>query len=194
MEMEKEDLHTLRLMGEIDRTGDLSQRELSRRLNISLGLVNTFVKRMVNTGYFKATTMPRNRVRYLLTPAGLAKKSRLTIEYLRYSIDSYKEIKRFLLNKYGEMEQNSVKSILFYGAGEIAEMAYLYLQLTNIKLSGIIDSIDPGKQFFEYKILSPDWLFRMEWDQILLTNIKDTDQDIEDLLIRGVDPERLSTL
>ena len=136
--MEKEDLYTLRLMGEIDRTGLVSQRELSRRLNISLGLVNTFIKRLVNKGYFKVTTMPKNRVKYFLTPAGLARKSRLTVEYLRYSVDSYKEIKNLLLNKYGEMEKMAVRSILFYGAGEVAELAYLYLQLTSIRLAGIV--------------------------------------------------------
>ena len=73
--MDKEDLHVLRLMGEIDRNGNYSQRELSSRLNISLGLVNTFLKRLVNKGYFKVKTMPRNRVKYFLTPEGLARKS-----------------------------------------------------------------------------------------------------------------------
>ena len=84
--MDKEDFHILRLMGEIGRDGSPTQRELSRRLNISLGLVNTFLKRLVNKGYFKVKTMPRNRVKYFLTPEGLARKSRLTVEYLRYSV------------------------------------------------------------------------------------------------------------
>ena len=101
--MEKEDLNTLRLMDEIYRASDLSQRELSRRLNISLGLVNTFIKRLVDKGYFKVTTMPRNRVKYFLTPAGLARKSRLTLEYLKHSLDQYKEIKNLLIRKFKEM-------------------------------------------------------------------------------------------
>jgi len=74
--MQKDDLNILRLMGEIDRDGNHSQRELSRKLNLSLGLVNTFLRRLVNKGYFKMTTMPRNRVKYFLTPEGLARKSR----------------------------------------------------------------------------------------------------------------------
>ena len=80
--MDKEHIHMLRLMGEIERDGNSSQRELSRRLNLSLGLVNTFLKRLVAKGYFKVKTMPRNRVKYFLTPKGLARKSRLTVEYL----------------------------------------------------------------------------------------------------------------
>jgi DNA-binding MarR family transcriptional regulator len=124
--MDKEDLHILRLMGEIDRDGNHSQRELSRRLNISLGLVNTFLKRLVNKGYFKVKTMPRNRVKYFLTPEGLTRKSKLTAEYLRYSVNFYRDIKNLLLNKYREMENDDVKSILFFGVGEVAELAYLY--------------------------------------------------------------------
>ncbi|MFC1866668.1 winged helix-turn-helix transcriptional regulator [Thermodesulfobacteriota bacterium] len=192
--MEKQDLHTLRLMGEINRAGDLSQRELSRRLNISLGLVNTFIKRLINKGYFKVTTMPRNRVKYFLTAAGLARKSRLTVEYLRYSMDSYRDIKNLLLNKYGEMEKRNVMSILFYGSGEVAELAYLYLQLTTIRLAGIVDDKKNGRKFFAHKIVGLDSISHMDWDLILLTRLDDTDQDIKDLVESGVDPERLATL
>src|SRR5574340_1160966 len=123
-------------MDEIDRNGIHSQRELSQRLNISLGLVNTFLKRLVNKGYFKVTTMPRNRVKYFLTTEGLARKSKLTAEFLRYSINFYRDIKSLILNKYTEMEEKKVQSILFCGAGEVAELAYLYLQLSSLKLVG----------------------------------------------------------
>ena len=159
--MEKEDLHILRLMGEIDRSGSLSQRELSRRLNISLGLVNTFIKRLVNKGYFKVTTMPKKRVKYFLTPAGLARKSRLTVEYLKYSIDSYKDIKKLLLKKYREMENNNMKSILFYGSGEVAELAYLYLQLTH-KLN--VDEVRKGLPFRTSSTFSL-WVLLMKFEK-----------------------------
>ena len=146
--MNNQDIHTLRLMGEIERDDNPSQRELSRRLNISLGLVNTFLKRLVNKGYFKVKTMPRNRVKYFLTPEGLARKSRLTVEYLHYSTRFYKEIKRLLIGKFNEMEEKRISSILFLGAGEVAELAYLYLQLTNINLVGIVDEGEKRKRFF----------------------------------------------
>ena len=192
--MEKEDLTTLRLMGEIDRAGIVSQRELSRRLNISLGLVNTFIKRLVNKGYFKVTTMPRKRVKYFLTPAGLARKSRLTVEYLKYSVDSYREIKKLLLRRFKEMEETGVQSIYFHGTGEVAELALLYLQLSPIRLAGIIDKGKGGRNFFGNKIVSFDSLSPMDGDCILLTRLEDMDRDKEDLLKRGIAPERIITL
>ena len=192
--MDKEDLNILRLMGEIDRNGNYTQRELSHRLNLSLGLVNTFLKRLVNKGYFKVKTMPRNRVKYFLTPEGLARKSKLTVEYLRYSVNFYRDIKKLLLNKYRELEENNVNSVLFYGAGEVAELAYLYLQLTSIQLAGIIDDEMKGKNFFGLRIGEPDRIDQMDWDMVLLTRLEDTDEDIKDLLERGIDPERIATI
>jgi DNA-binding MarR family transcriptional regulator len=192
--MEKEDIHILRLMGEIERDGSPSQRELSRRLNISLGLVNTFIKRLVNKGYFKVKTMPRKRVKYLLTPEGLARKSKLTVDYLRYSVNFYKEIKKLILAKYGVMEKNRVKSILFFGAGEVADLAYLYLQLTGIRLAGIIDDKQDGNDFFELRVDDLQRLDKPDWDVILLTRLTDTEVDIKRLMEKGVSPDRIVTL
>ena len=192
--MEKEDLHIFRLMGEIDRDGNYTQRELSRRLDLSLGLVNTFLKRLVKKGYFKIKTMPRNRVEYYLTPKGLARKSKLTVEYLRYSLNFYTEIKKLLLNKYQEMGKSHVTSLLFYGAGEVAELAYLYLQLTDIRLKGIIDDTRNGEDFFGHRVAGLARLQRKDWDMVLLTRLEDTEKDMKNLLERGIEPERIATL
>jgi len=192
--VEKEDLHILRLMGEIDRNGNSSQRELSRRLNISLGLVNTFLKRLVNKGYFKVKTMPRNRLKYFLTREGLARKSKLTVEYLHYSVNFYRDIKELLLNKYRDMASRDVHSILFYGAGEVAELAYLYLQLTNIKLVGIVDEEREGKNFFGHRISGLKRIENGDWDMILLTQLDNTESHLNKLLLEGVKLEAIATI
>ena len=192
--MEKEDLNILRLMREIDRDGNSSQRELSRRLNISLGLVNTFLKRLVKKGYFKVKTMPRNRVKYFLTPAGLARKSRLTIEFLQYSLHFYDDIKSLILNIYQVMERNKVKQVLFFGAGEVAELAYLYLQQTNIQLSGIIDDQRKGENFFRYEIGGSENISNLSWDMILVTSLENKEEKIQDLNMVGISREKIITI
>ena len=192
--MEKEDLNILRLMREIDRDGNSSQRELSRRLNISLGLVNTFLKRLIKKGYFKVKTMPRNRVKYFLTPAGLARKSRLTIEFLQYSLHFYDDIKSLILNIYQVMERNKVKQVLFFGAGEVAELAYLYLQQTNIQLSGIIDDQRKGENFFRYEIGGSENISNLSWDMILVTSLENKEEKIQDLNMVGISREKIITI
>jgi len=192
--MEKQDLHILRLMGEVDRDGSSSQRELSQRLDVSVGLVNTFLKRLVNKGYFKVTTMPRNRVKYFLTPEGLARKAKLTAEYLRYSVNFYKDIKTLLLDKYADMEKDRVNSILFFGAGEVADLAYLYLQLTPIHLAGIIDESKQGKNFFGHEIAGLEGTGQADWDMILVTRLDQIEKTIDMLCEAGVDRNRIATI
>jgi DNA-binding MarR family transcriptional regulator len=192
--MDKQDLHMLRLMGELSRDGDSSQRELSQRLNISVGLVNTFLKRLVGKGYFKVKTLPRNRLKYFLTPEGLARKTRLTTEYLRYSINFYRDIKQLLLSKFNEMEGRHMRRVLFIGAGEVAELAYLYLQLTRLELAGMIDDEKKGNPFFGYVIKGAESISDMEWDMILLTRLDNTEEIIQKLTQAGVGPDRIATL
>ncbi|RLB14857.1 MAG: hypothetical protein DRG63_07830 [Deltaproteobacteria bacterium] len=192
--MEKEDIHILRLMGEIERNGSFSQRELARRLNLSLGLVNRFIKRLVNKGYFKVKTLPKNRVKYLLTPKGLAQKSKLTVDYLRYSVNFYKEIKALLVKRFKEMERRGINRILFYGAGEVAELAYLYLQFTNVRLAGILDEEGEGAEFFGLKMEGISRLKQKDWDAILITRLEDTRRIFAVLRDAGVDQERIVTL
>jgi DNA-binding MarR family transcriptional regulator len=192
--VDKEDLHILRLMGALGQDGSSSQRELSQRLNISLGLVNTFLKRLVNKGYFKVKTMPRNRLKYFLTPEGLARKSRLTAEYLRYSINFYRDIKDLLIGKFTEMERNQVSKVLFFGAGEVAELAYLYLQLTPLELSGVIDDQQRGKNFFGFVIKGTESVHDLGWDIILLTQLDNTEDTILKLGQVGVGSDRIAAI
>ena len=83
--MHEKDLRTLRILEEIDRKRSPSQRYLAKKLNISLGLVNSFLKRLAQKGYFKITNIPKNRVKYILTSKGAFEKTRLTYEYIHYS-------------------------------------------------------------------------------------------------------------
>jgi len=72
--MDPQDLRSLQILEEIGNTHSPSQRYLARKLNISLGLANSFIKRLAKKGYVKITTIPRNRVKYMLTPQGFAEK------------------------------------------------------------------------------------------------------------------------
>lgn len=192
--MHKDDIHILRLMGEIGQNGAHSQRDLARRLNLSLGLVNRFLKRLVNKGYFKIATMPKNRVKYFLTPEGLARKSKLTVEYLSYSVNFYREVRALLLEKFRELEANQLRSILFFGVGEVAELAYLYMQLTDLRLVGIVDTSHKAREFFEFKVDDLTRLGQEDWDVILLTRLEDPERDFSFLTESGVDPLRIASL
>lgn len=191
--MNRDELNELRLLGEIERNGETSQRELALRLNLSLGLINMFIKRLVSKGYFKVKTMPRNRVKYFLTPRGIARKSRLTVEYLKYSINFYREIKALLTDTYARLQEKGIRKVLFFGAGEVAELAYLYLKTTELVLIGIIDDRRKGRSFFEFDVKGSEAFSDFRYDALIVTRAG-KDLDIDFLTGRGVPRDRIVLL
>ena len=189
--MDQDKLRTLKLLEAIDSNDPPTQRELARDLNISLGLVNAFIKRLVKKGYFKITTIPKKRAKYLLTPKGALEKSRLTYEYIRYSVGFYREIRDMLVTLFARLEREGVEKIALYGCGEVAELAHLFLQNTSITLGGVFDQIPDGRSFFGHKVRSYEELAKDGYEYVLLTQTEDIQTHFDRLVTLGVKPESI---
>jgi len=184
--MDTQDIRTLKLLEEIDKDYTQSQRDLSDKLDISLGLVNSFVKRLANKGYFKITMIPKNRVKYILTPKGVMEKTRLTYQYLQYSFELYRGARRNLQKHFNGLVTQGVKRVVFYGVSEIAEIAYISLQETAIKMVAIVDEKRVGKIFLGNVVKDPRLLGSMSFDRILITSMKKDDSQLEKILKKGI--------
>jgi DNA-binding MarR family transcriptional regulator len=189
--MDQDELRTLKLLEAVDSSEPPTQRELARDLNISLGLVNAFIKRLAKKGYFKITHIPKNRAQYLLTPKGALEKSRLTYRYIRYSVGFYREIREMLVTLFGRLEQEGVQRITLYGCGEVAELAHLFLQNTSIKLGGVFDQKPDGLVFFGHLVKSYEQLAQDGYEYVLLTQTEDIQSHFDHLVSVGVAPERI---
>jgi DNA-binding MarR family transcriptional regulator len=174
--METNDFRTYRLLSEIDKSPPPSQRELAQKLNISLGLVNAFIKRLARKGYFKITTIPKNRVKYILTPTGAAEKARLTYEYIHHSFRFYRNTRRKLKALFSELEHRNETRIVFYGVSELAEIAYVTLQETKLDLIAVADEKHSGVFFLNQLVISPDELFKEDFNAVLVTMVDPTNR------------------
>ena len=170
--MEKDERYTLEILSRIEENNRITQPEIAGLLGISLGLTNAFIKRIARKGYIKLTTIPRDRAKYLLTPQGIAEKSRLTLTYLQYSISFYKQAKQTISGAYAALEQEGVKNIVFYGIGEIAEIAYILLQQKQMRLTGVIDESHAGSVFMKRNVGTDADLSRMSFDKIIITSFE----------------------
>ncbi len=176
--MEREDLVTLRILDEVERNSETSQRQLARNLEVSLGLVNAFMKRLYRKGYFKVTTMPRRRVKYLLTPKGVMEKSRLTLEYIDYSLGFFRQVRRDLKTRVQALREEGVREVALVGTGELAELAYLSLREGDIRVSAVAAGPDEEKDsFLGNPVLTYEQLARTDWQVVLLA----VTHDLEDL-------------
>jgi DNA-binding MarR family transcriptional regulator len=174
--VELNDLRTLRILEQVDNDHSPSQRALARELNISVGLVNSFIKRLAVKGYVKVTTIPRNRMRYILTPTGLAEKTRLTYDYILFSYHFYKQARRKLALLFSELERQNVRRIVFFGATDLAEIAYLSLQDTQIELAAVVDDRNGRQKILGHPVTPISQLGRIPCDRILVTDDRTRDQ------------------
>jgi len=177
---------SLLLLEELSKEEALSQRDLSRRLGIALGLVNSYIRNMIARGYVRVRAFPRQRYTYLLTPKGFAEKSRLTYQHLHYFTNLYTNVRKDFSALFRRLEAVGVKRVLFCGVDEVAEIACLSLQETNIELSGIVDATDSGKRFFRHTISPVEALDRFACDRIIITSLKKGDSLREILKKAGV--------
>ena len=192
--MDPQDIRSLQILEEIHNNHSPSQRYLARKLNISLGLVNSFIKRLAKKGYVKITTIPRNRVKYILTPKGFAEKSRLTYEFIQYSFHFYKEALGNLQDLLNKFEKSGVKKVVFYGAGDLAEIAFISLKATDITLIGVVDDVKKREKFLDYTIRSIAELNKLDFDMIIITTIESKEAIFNKLLQKKIPIEKIIML
>jgi hypothetical protein len=149
---------------------------------------------LAHKGYFKVTHIPKNRVRYILTPEGAAEKSRLTYEYIKLSYVFFKDARKKMQKLLKDLESQGVKRVIFFGATELAEIAYLSLHETNIELAAVLDDLNVGKRFFDHMIQATGLLESAIFDRILLTTTEFGELKPEVLKKFGITPERVVTL
>lgn len=187
--MDYQDIRTLQLLEEIEQNHAPSQRYLADRLNVSLGLVNSFIKRLAKKGYFKVTTIPKNRVKYILTPKGVAEKTQLTYQYINYSYQFYKDARKRLSLIFMDLRNQGVTKILFFGISQFAEIAYISLDQTSIEITGVIETGSACGKFMGIEVSPPSMIKQMEFDRVLVT-AEDCTEEILRILKAEKVPDR----
>jgi DNA-binding MarR family transcriptional regulator len=177
---------SLQLLSEISGEEPLSQRELSRRLGIAVGLVNSYLKNLVSKGFVRVKNFPSNRYAYLLTPQGIAEKSRLAYQHLSYFTSLYTVARQDYLDLFRRLEAAGVREVAFCGVDEVAEVAYLSLQETGLKLVSVMDDQRKGEQFFGIPVVSLAEGVLLERSILAVTSLKRRDELAQTLNNLGV--------
>ncbi len=189
--MESRSLKTLRLLEAIAEDKPQSQRELSDSLQISLGLVNAFIKRLVKKGYCKVTTIPKNRVKYVLTPSGAVEKTRLTYEYIESSYQFFKTVKNRLRNLYNDLQAQGKTRVVFYGAGELADIALLSMTGTDVHMVDVVDPKRKGENFAHFIVKATSRLQKADFDILLITTVDNHATVLKDIQGVGVPSDKV---
>ncbi|MFQ5737187.1 MAG: winged helix-turn-helix transcriptional regulator [Thermodesulfobacteriota bacterium] len=182
-----EDYRSFLLLDEISRNNELTQRDLSRKLGVALGLINSYIKNLASKGYITVSNIPKQRYKYYLTPSGFAEKTRLTYQHLQNFTNLYRTARRDFHTFFNSIMDLKGKRIVFCGVDEVTEIAYLSLKEAGLELAGIVDNAPGAKKFFGLDVLPIEGIGSLGYDIVIITSFAGGEALNKALLEAGVD-------
>ena len=131
---------TLGVLEAIDSKKSITQRSISKDLDMALGLVNSYLKRCVKKGFIKIQQAPKNRYLYYLTPKGFSEKAKLTAEFLTSSFTFFRKSRDQIEEILDHCNKKNWKRILLFGNSELAEITSLYSKNYEIQIIQVYDT------------------------------------------------------
>lgn len=125
MESNAEITRELSLLEHIEADPDINQSTLAATLGIAVGTVNWHLKRMVAKGYVKVKRAERKKLRYIITPEGLAFRARLTVDYIEQSFLLYRRMRTRASEQLKRLRDAGHSSVRIVGEGDIADVCRL---------------------------------------------------------------------
>jgi DNA-binding MarR family transcriptional regulator len=125
METQPDPARELVLLEEIEHDPDVTQASLAAQLGVAVGTVNWHIKRFVAKGYVKVKRAQRRKLRYIITPEGLAFRARLTVNYIETSMRLYRRIRLRVRELLEEVKAAGFDVVAVSGDGDIAEICRL---------------------------------------------------------------------
>ena len=124
--IQNEPSHTLDMLNHIEANPDISQVGLADELGVAVGTINWHLKRMITKGYVKVKRAQRKKLRYIITPEGIALRAALTVDYIKNSFNLYRLVRQRTLDAIREVRfQGYEKMSIQGGEDEVVEVIRL---------------------------------------------------------------------
>lgn len=187
--MTPEEQRTLNLFELVESSPHLNQRQLAQELGISLGLTNAYLHKVLGKGWVRARQVKARRWLYFLTPQGALEKSRLSLNYLHRTLDSFRELRRKADAMLAELAEEGVTGVHLFGDGDWADIVQLCLQGHDIRCLSVVkdpefdESSGSNVNSTIFHQIRPD-------ERILITSLENRESIIRELRSRSLEPKR----
>ncbi len=122
------------ILEQIEQDPDTTQAALASSLEVAVGTVNWHLKRLVEKGYIKVSRLERKKLKYIITPEGIALRARLTVDYIQNSFNLYRLVRERAVSAIEDLKARGYSQVRMEGSGEVAEICRLTCLEHNITL------------------------------------------------------------
>lgn len=185
------DYKELQILSEVERTAEVTQRQLSQRVGISLGLTNALFRNLVKKGYVRGVEASWKRWVYALTPKGFTHKIQLTFRYISRVLDHYQQVRQTLRVEMESLAFHEESRVAIYGTGDFAELVYIGLKDFGITEIDIFSSDSPnGRTFLGMPVRSVESSDFSEYDRVIVASLDGPETDVTDLEKQGITADK----
>jgi DNA-binding MarR family transcriptional regulator len=125
METSKDHARELTLLEQVESDPDVNQSTLASQLGVAVGTVNWHLKRLIAKGYVKVQRAERKKLRYIITPEGIALRARLTVDYIERSFDLYHKTRQHIKEHLNVVRAAGYNRVHIRGEGDVADICRL---------------------------------------------------------------------
>jgi len=150
MEQTNEELRELTLLEQIENDPDVNQSTLATQLGVAVGTVNWHLKRLIAKGYVKAMRAERKKLRYIITPEGIALRARLAVDYVERSFSIYRKTRQRVKEHLTKVQDAGYKSVRILGKGDVMDICRLTCLEQGIEV--VTDKNVPALQIDGFKV------------------------------------------
>ncbi len=150
--LDPERYRELAILTHVEQTPRLNNRLAARKLGVSVKLAHQTLRRMVARGWLHIKKHNARRWDYFLTPAGVAEKARLTLEFLDFTMRFYREARRRSAAVCRELAEGGVRRVALLGANELAEIVFLGIREWGLEPAGVFDDAHAGERFLRLRV------------------------------------------
>lgn len=134
LESTNEEIRELSLLEQIESDPDVNQSTLATQLGVAVGTVNWHLKRLIAKGAVKVSRAERKKLRYIITPEGLALRARLAIDYVERSFSVYRRTRQKVKDNITKIRKAGFDSVRIVGTGDVADICKLTCLEQGIKV------------------------------------------------------------
>jgi DNA-binding MarR family transcriptional regulator len=113
------------ILEHIEHDPDVTQATLAIQLGVAVGTVNWHLKRLISKGYVKIKRAERKKLRYIITPEGIALRTRLTVDYVEQQFKLYRNMRQRVKEQIENIRLAGYKSVKIEGEGDVADVCRL---------------------------------------------------------------------
>ena len=150
MESTNEEPRELTLLEKIESNPDVNQSTLATQLGVAVGTVNWHLKRLIAKGYVKVKRAERKKLRYIITPEGIALRARLAVDYVEKSFSLYRKTRQRVRGYISEVQGAGYDRLRIVGKGDVADICRLTCLEQDIRV--VTDKTVPALQVDGFKV------------------------------------------